>query len=134
MDCDALCDKLEEGSLGAAILDVFAPKPIDAGPRLSGTTNLIFTPHVSADDRDAYVPVTLGLFFRNMRLFLNDKPLLNPIDPKLGDGPHPLTCRDQRPAPTIPQDRVLERSRRITSLGQTAGLLPAPPHRLRRAG
>ncbi|MFK7939978.1 MAG: D-2-hydroxyacid dehydrogenase [Roseovarius sp.] len=84
MDYDALCDKLEEGSLGAAILDVFDPEPIDAGSRLWGTKNLIITPHVSADDGDAYVPMTLGLFFRNMRLFLDNKPLLNPIDPRLG--------------------------------------------------
>ena len=84
MDYDALCDKLEEGSLGAAILDVFDPEPIEEGSRLWGTKNLIITPHVSADDGDAYVPMTLGLFFRNMRLFLDDKPLLNPIQPTLG--------------------------------------------------
>lgn len=84
MDYDALCDKLEEGSLGAAILDVFDPEPVAANSRLWGTKNLILTPHVSADDGDAYVPMTLGLFFRNMRLFLDGKPLLNPIQPQLG--------------------------------------------------
>lgn len=84
MDYDALCDKLEEGSLDAAILDVFDPEPIDTSSRLWGTKNLIITPHVSADDGDAYVPMTLGLFFRNLRLFLANKPLLNPIDPNLG--------------------------------------------------
>ena len=84
MDYDALCDKLDEGSLGAAILDVFDPEPIAADSRIWGTKNLIITPHVSADDGDAYVPMTLGLFFRNMRLFLDDQPLLNPIQPQLG--------------------------------------------------
>ena len=84
MDYDALCDKLEEGSLGGAILDVFDPEPIAADSRLWNTKNLIVTPHVSADDGDAYVPLTLGLFFRNMELFLKSEPLLNPIDPKLG--------------------------------------------------
>jgi phosphoglycerate dehydrogenase-like enzyme len=84
MDYDALCDKLEEGSLGGAILDVFDPEPIAADSRLWNTKNLIITPHVSADDGDAYVPLTLGLFFRNMELFLKGEPLLNPIDPKLG--------------------------------------------------
>ena len=84
MDYDALCDKLEDGTLGGAILDVFDPEPIEAGSRLWGTRNLVITPHVSADDGDAYVPMTLGLFFENMRLFLDDKPLLNPIDPQLG--------------------------------------------------
>lgn len=84
MDYDALCDKLEEGSLAGAILDVFDPEPIAKGSRLWNTKNLIITPHVSADDGDAYVPMTLGLFFQNMELFLAGKPLLNPIDPKLG--------------------------------------------------
>ena len=84
MDYSALCDKLEDGSLGGAILDVFDPEPIAEGSRLWATRNLIVTPHVSADDGDAYVPLTLGLFFRNMQLFLADKPLLNPIQRDLG--------------------------------------------------
>lgn len=84
MDYDALCDKLEDGSLGGAILDVFDPEPIDRASRLWTTKNLIITPHVSADDGDAYVPMTLGLFFRNLRLFLDEKPLLNPVRPDLG--------------------------------------------------
>jgi phosphoglycerate dehydrogenase-like enzyme len=84
MDYDALCDKLKEGSLAGAILDVFDPEPIAKDSRLWNTKNLIITPHVSADDGDAYVPMTLGLFFQNMELFLAGKPLLNPIDPKLG--------------------------------------------------
>lgn len=84
MDYDALCDKLDEGSLAGAILDVFDPEPIAAGSRLWNTKNLIITPHVSADDGDAYVPMTLGLFFQNMEMFLAGKPLLNPIDPDLG--------------------------------------------------
>lgn len=84
MDYDALCDKLEEGSLANAILDVFDPEPIASDSRLWHTPNLVITPHVSADDGDAYVPMTLGLFFKNMELFLAGKPLLNPIEPALG--------------------------------------------------
>ena len=84
MDYDALCDKLEEGSLAGAILDVFDPEPIAKESRLWNTKNLIITPHVSADDGDAYVPMTLGLFFENMELFLANRPLLNPINPAFG--------------------------------------------------
>lgn len=84
MDYDALCDKLEAGTLGGAILDVFDPEPIEASSRLWETRNLIITPHVSADDGDAYVPMTLTLFFQNMELFLAGKPLLNPVRPDLG--------------------------------------------------
>ncbi len=84
MDYNTLCDKLEEGSLGGAILDVFDTEPIAETSRLWGTRNLIITPHVSADDGDAYIPMTLGLFFRNMRLFLDGKSLINPVQPTLG--------------------------------------------------
>ena len=84
MDYDALCDKLEEGSLAGAILDVFDPEPIDHDSRLWHTPNLIITPHISADDGDAYIPMTLGLFFENMRLFLDGKNLLNPVNREFG--------------------------------------------------
>ena len=84
VDYDALCDKLEEGSLAGAIVDVFAAEPIAASSRLWNTRNLIITPHVSADDGDAYVPMTIDLFLRNMALHLAGKPLLNPVRPELG--------------------------------------------------
>ena len=84
LDYDALCDKLEDGSLAGAILDVFDPEPVAADSRLWHTKNLIITPHISADDGDAYVQMTLGLFFQNMQLFLSGKPLLNPVRPELG--------------------------------------------------
>ncbi len=84
MDYDALCDKLDDGSLAGAILDVFNTEPISASSRLWNTRNLIITPHVSADDGDAYVPMTINLFLRNMELHLAGKPLLNPVRPELG--------------------------------------------------
>ncbi len=84
MDYEALCDKLDEGSLGGAILDVFDPEPIAEDSRLWHTNNLIITPHISADDGDAYVPMTLGLFFRNMELHLTGSELLNPVQPERG--------------------------------------------------
>ena len=80
MDYDALSDKLEEGSLAGAILDVFDPEPIDANSRLWDTPNLVITPHISADDGDAYIPMTLGLFFENLRKYLAGEPLLNPVN------------------------------------------------------
>ena len=84
MDYDALCDKLEDNSISGAILDVFDPEPIAVDSRLWHTNNLIITPHISADDGLAYVPMTLTLFFENMRLYIAGKPLLNPVQPELG--------------------------------------------------
>jgi len=84
MDYDALCDKLDDGSLAGAILDVFDPEPIDESSRLWDTKNLIITPHISADDGDAYIQMTLNLFFRNMQRYLAGDSLLNPVRAKLG--------------------------------------------------
>ncbi len=84
MDYDALCDKLEAGELAGAVLDVFTPEPIENGSRLWSTPNLIITPHVSADDGDHYVALTLDLFFRNLQRFVDGTELLNRVDRKFG--------------------------------------------------
>lgn len=84
VDYAALMDALNDGHLSGAILDVFDPEPLPADSPLWHTPNLIVTPHVSADDGDSYVPLTLQLFFDNMRLYLAGKPLRNIVRPELG--------------------------------------------------
>ena len=84
MDYAALREKLEAGTLAGAVLDVFSPEPIEAESPLWDTPNLVVTPHVSADDGDSYVPLTLDLFFRNMERHLAGEELLNPVRPDLG--------------------------------------------------
>ena len=84
IDYNALCDKLDAGTIAGAILDVFDPEPIATQSRLWNTKNLIITPHISADDGDAYIPMTLDLFFKNLQRFKNNQPLLNPVNPELG--------------------------------------------------
>ncbi|MEL7468870.1 MAG: D-2-hydroxyacid dehydrogenase [Pseudomonadota bacterium] len=84
MDYEALCDKLDAGELAGAVLDVFTPEPIAEDSRLWNTRDLIITPHVSADDGDSYVPLTLDLFFRNFERFVAERDLLNLVDRDLG--------------------------------------------------
>lgn len=84
MDYDALVELLESGHLSGAILDVFDPEPLPADSPLWSTPNLVVTPHVSADDGDNYVPITLDLFFANMRRYLAGEPLQNVVNPTLG--------------------------------------------------
>jgi phosphoglycerate dehydrogenase-like enzyme len=84
MDYGHLCEKLRNGSIAAAVLDVFSPEPVASGSYLWDVPNLMITPHVSADDGASYIPLTLDLFFRNLELFVAGKPLLNPVDPQLG--------------------------------------------------
>ena len=84
IDYGHLAAKLEAGSLAGAILDVFDPEPLPKDSSLWSTRNLVVTPHVSADDGNSYVPLTLDLFFRNMARYLNGEPLLNQVRPDLG--------------------------------------------------
>ena len=84
MDYDFLCDKLTKNELAGAILDVFEPEPIEPNSKLWNTPNLVITPHVSSDDGENYVRLTLELFVKNLKLFIENKLLVNQIDKKLG--------------------------------------------------
>ena len=83
MDYDTLCEKLTNNELAGAILDVFEPEPIEINSKLWDTPNLVITPHVSSDDGKSYVRLTLDLFVKNLKLFIENKPLVNQIDKKL---------------------------------------------------
>jgi len=84
VDYDALRDRLAAGQLSGAILDVFDPEPLPPDSPLWQTEKLLVTPHISADDGDSYVPLTLDLFFANMRRYLAGEPLQNVVRPELG--------------------------------------------------
>ena len=84
MDYEVLCKKLHDNKIAGAILDVFTPEPIDKNSKIWDTPNLIITPHVSSDDNGNYVKLTLDIFVKNLKLFLEKKELLNQIDKKLG--------------------------------------------------
>lgn len=84
MDYNALCAKLNAGELAGAVLDVFSPEPIAEDSPLWDTPNLVITPHVSADDGDSYIPLTLDLFFRNLERYVTEQPLLNQVDREHG--------------------------------------------------
>ena len=84
MDYDSLCEKLTKNELAGAILDVFELEPIEPNSKLWNTPNLVITPHVSSDDGESYVELTLELFVKNLKLFIENKPLVNQIDKKLG--------------------------------------------------
>jgi glyoxylate/hydroxypyruvate reductase A len=79
-DQDALCDLLEADHLSGAVLDVFVPEPIPPGHRLWTTRNLIVSPHTSADDPATYNPISLDLFFDNLRAWRDGVPLPNQFD------------------------------------------------------
>jgi phosphoglycerate dehydrogenase-like enzyme len=83
VDYEALADKLEEGEISGAILDVFDPEPLPPTSRLWTTPNLIMTPHVASDDAEQYIPRTLDLVFENVRCYFANIPLKNRVNPRL---------------------------------------------------
>ena len=83
-DYDALAELLAEGRLSGAIIDVFDQEPLPSDSPLWTAPNFVVTPHVSADDGDSYVPITLRLFFDNLRRYLAGEPLRNVVRPELG--------------------------------------------------
>ena len=75
---------LNSGAIGGAVLDVFDPEPLPPESNLWSQPNLVITPHVSADDGNAYVPLTLDVFFNNMRRLINGEALENQVNTTLG--------------------------------------------------
>ena len=84
LDYETLCEKLNKKEIAGAILDVFTPEPIESDSKLWHTPNLVITPHVSSDDNGNYVKMTLDLFVKNLKLFIEKKELVNQIDKNLG--------------------------------------------------
>jgi phosphoglycerate dehydrogenase-like enzyme len=48
------------------------------------TPNLIITPHISSDSQGNYIEMVLKIFFKNLKLFIENKELINQIDRNLG--------------------------------------------------
>ncbi len=84
VDNAALATRLKQGKLGGAVLDVVDIEPLPADSPLWTTPNLIITPHISCDDGEHYVDISLDLWFENLALFLAGKKLKRRIDPRLG--------------------------------------------------
>jgi phosphoglycerate dehydrogenase-like enzyme len=84
IDQDALCDLLDSGHLGGAVLDVFTPEPIPPGHRLWSTRNLVITPHVSADDPATYATDSVRIFLDNLAAFEAGLPMPNRFDTARG--------------------------------------------------
>ncbi len=84
VDYDALAQRLVDGRLGGAVLDVHEPEPLPAASPLWDVPNLIITLHVSSDDDTSYIPKTLDLVFDNLSRLIDGKPLRNRVRPRLG--------------------------------------------------
>lgn len=83
-DHAALADKLRAGELAGAVLDVVEPEPLPPDSPLWDTPNLVITPHVSCDDADNYVGLSLDLWFENLARFVDGRPLRRRVNARLG--------------------------------------------------
>ncbi len=83
VDETALIHSLTTKSIAGAGVDVFEHEPLNPKSRLWDLENVILTPHIAGARRDYYSKV--GEIFRiNLNRFLNNKPLRNVFDRKLG--------------------------------------------------
>ena len=83
VDYEALREKLDNGELAGAVLDVHSPEPLPPDSPLWTTRNLIITPHISCDD-PRYMDFLCDTWFANFARLLKGKPLTNQVDRKLG--------------------------------------------------
>jgi phosphoglycerate dehydrogenase-like enzyme len=80
IDQEALCDRLADGHLSGAVIDVFDPEPLPPGHRMWSTPNLIVTPHVSADSPVTYNPDSLDIVFSNLAAWHDGRIMPNRVD------------------------------------------------------
>lgn len=83
VDTDALLDAVNSGKLAGVGLDVTEPEPLPDGHALFDKENVVITPHIAGHSR-----MNRGRSFQlikdNITRFINNLPLLNVVDKKLG--------------------------------------------------
>ncbi|MFS0837594.1 D-2-hydroxyacid dehydrogenase [Paenibacillus sp. 1P03SA] len=83
IDETALIESLRQGTLAGAALDVFREEPLPADSPLWEMEQVAVTPHI-AGNTPKYVERCAEILFPNIRLFIENKPLINRIDPGHG--------------------------------------------------
>ena len=78
----ALAERLQDGTLAGAALDVFAEEPLPADSSLWGLENVIVSPH-NAALVEAEEGRVVDLFCDNLRRRLAGEPLRNELDPEV---------------------------------------------------
>jgi phosphoglycerate dehydrogenase-like enzyme len=83
VDESELINALQTKKISGAVLDVYANEPLSRESELWNLQNVLMTPHC-ADGGMEYLPTTFDIFKKNVRHYLNDEPLTNLCDKKIG--------------------------------------------------
>jgi phosphoglycerate dehydrogenase-like enzyme len=83
VDESALVRALQEGWIAGAGLDVFAQEPLPASSPLWKMDNVILSPHI-AGLTPHYNERAADVFGKNLRRYLDRRPLLNQVDLETG--------------------------------------------------
>jgi len=75
-----LVEKLCEGTLSGAVLDVFRQEPLPADSDLWDVPNLFITPHNGLDDPAEFAVRCLEVFAANLEAYTRGEPLRTPVD------------------------------------------------------
>jgi len=83
IDNKALIKALKEGWIAGAALDVFEEEPLPKDSGFWRLENVIITPHISGSS-PYYDERAVEVFCKNLRRYLEAKPLINMVDKKAG--------------------------------------------------
>jgi phosphoglycerate dehydrogenase-like enzyme len=84
LDEVALAERLTDGRLRGAALDVFREEPLAATSPLWQIPQVLLTPHVSPVSPGRFWPRQLDLFLDNWRRYSKGEPLRNVVDKHAG--------------------------------------------------
>ena len=84
IDESALIDRLRDGRLRGAVLDVFQEEPLASDSPLWQLRNVLVTPHVSPVSPGRFWMRELDLFIDNWQRFVRGEPLRNVVDKRAG--------------------------------------------------
>jgi glyoxylate/hydroxypyruvate reductase len=84
VDDEALMTALRAEQLSGCVYDLEDPAHRPFDPAMWTCPNLILLPHSQTNDPGRFMDNVLDVFFENLQRRLDDRPLSNAVDPRLG--------------------------------------------------
>ena len=84
LDEEALIDRLRNGRIRGAVLDVFREEPLAADSPLWQLRQVLLTPHISPVSPGRFWPRQLDLFLDNWNRYVRGEPLRNVVNKEAG--------------------------------------------------